>query len=68
MLEDLKNNFGAKSYSVINDGKKCVHGLLEKYKGAEITQDLLSRIALEAFVQARLESSGYDHSRPRVAS
>lgn len=46
-------NYRMKTESVITDGNKCVKFLIEKYTGASLTEELVERIAMEAFVEGR---------------
>ena len=50
-------------HSILHEAIECVKELLGKYKGASITQDLVTRIALEAFVRGRV-SVKFDSLEP----
>lgn len=40
--------------SIMCEAIRCVKALLEKYSGADVTKDMLVRIALEAYASGRL--------------
>lgn len=40
--------------SILTEAVRCVKALLEKYAGADLTKDLLVRIALESYTAGRL--------------
>lgn len=57
MSKEKGNELYQAPASVLSEGQECLNSLIDKYTGQDLTQDLLARMILEAYVRAKTQPS-----------
>lgn len=65
LAEQKKSEEIEQGEALIADGQKCAASLIDKYRGANFSDDLFQRIALEAFVIGRIGKTTVPVDDPR---